>query len=145
MAAISNRHRCNPEGILCLYMSHDRETALAEYDKYQEDPVPHLTYYGTLQAAAIIDFEDPATRKHFGLKDSDFYGSFRLNPNHTNLEALGKAISEQSRIVGIRFPSAAMHKLNKVGCNVVLFKRSVQDPDSLEILGTDKEILERWP
>ena len=61
-----NPGRCNPRGVLCLYMSEDRTVALAEYDKYYAEPQPHIAFYGHLKAKAMIDLADSATQVHFG-------------------------------------------------------------------------------
>lgn len=142
------RNRCNPPGVLCLYMADDRNTALVEYDKYYTElgnVEPCVIYTGRLTSAAIIDLEDPAVRKHFGLTDADFFGAFRTNPADTPLEKLGRAIARQTRIVAIRFPSDAMHVQSREGYNIAVFKEAVKEPDRLQIIGPGNNVLEDWP
>lgn len=103
------RGRCNPKGVLCLYMSEDRATALEEYDKYYSQLQPHIVFYGKLEAKAIIDLTDLATQAQFGLTQKDFFAGFRLKHNPTPLQYLGLEISKQSTVAGIRFPSSACH------------------------------------
>lgn len=107
--------RCNPKGVLCLYMSEDRATALTEYDKYYSEPQPHIAFYGKLMAEAIIDLADSTTQTHFGFLTADFFASFRLKTHPTPLQRLGLEISKQSTVAGIRFPSAACHVAGTVG------------------------------
>ena len=141
------RNRCNPSGVFCIYMSEDRSTALAEYDKYFTDlgdDQPMVLYTGFLRAAAIIDLGDPEICKHFGLNDADFFTAFRTK-GETNLEKLGAAISRQTTVVRIRFPSDAQFVNGKNGFNLVIFRDSIATPDSLRIKGPEGNILDDWP
>lgn len=137
--------RCNPRGVLCLYMAKDRDTALTEYDKYFTKPEPHIVFYGKLEAKEVIDLSDTATQAHFGFGPEDFFEGFRLKPGSTPLQCLGLEISNQKSVTGIRFPSAACHETGTVGHNFVLYKNSFESPDSLEILGVRRTVLEKWP
>src|ERR1043166_149627 len=142
------RNRCNPAGVFCLYMADDRDTALAEYDKYYTDlgnVEPYVLYPGRLATAAMIDLEDPAVRNHFGLTDADFFTAFRTKPAETSLEKLGRAIARQNRVVAIRFPSGAMHALSRKGYNIAVFRDAIRDPDRLQIIGPGDNVLEDWP
>ena len=142
------RNRCNPEGILCLYMAEGRETALAEYDKYftdEDDHQPCLLFTGELHAAAILDLGNPATVKHFGVTAADFFSAFRSRQDTTRLEALGAAVARQRKISAVRFPSKAMHVKHAVGFNFAIFPDAIRPPDSLSILGNGAAPLERWP
>jgi RES domain-containing protein len=137
--------RCNPRGVLCLYISEDRITALAEYDKYYTEPQPLIAFYGHLKAEAIIDLGDSATQMHFGFMQNDFYDGYRLKPQPTPLQYLGMEISRQLKVAGIRFPSAACHESGAIGHNFVVYRNSFSLPDSLKILGEGRTILEQWP
>ncbi|OAI42307.1 hypothetical protein AYO41_04515 [Verrucomicrobia bacterium SCGC AG-212-E04] len=142
------RNRCNPAGVSCIYMADDRNTALTEYDKYYTDlgnVEPCVIYTGRLTSAAIIDMENVAVRNHFKLTDTDFFTAFRTTPAETPLEKLGRAISRQTKITAIRFPSDAMHALSQEGYNIVIFKAAVKEPDRLQIIGPNDRALEDWP
>jgi RES domain-containing protein len=141
----NKRNRCNPDGVSCLYMSIDRATAQAEYDKYFPEPQPHLTFFGALQAKAIVDLTDKATQKHFGIKKREFFENIRLKPGLTPLQSLGLEISNQSTVVGVRYPSEACHRVGSVGHNLVVYKDALSLPDTLKILGPGNTILEEWP
>lgn len=143
-----NRNRCNPKGVFCIYMAEDRETARAEYDKYYTDLgnlEPSVRYTGRLRAQAIVDLGDPKTRDHFNLSEAAFFTPFRTKKRSTPLEQLGKAISKQSKISGIRFPSDAMHQVGGEGFNIVVFRDSIKKPNSLKIFGPAGGSLEDWP
>jgi hypothetical protein len=138
-------NRCNPEGVSCIYMGEDKATADCEYESYNANPEPLLTYYGDFSAAAIIDFETQAARAHFGLTDADFFEAFRLKPTPTRLHRLGEAIHEQKRIIAIRYPSNACHAKDKTSYNWAIFLNALGAPDFLKILGRKEAILEEWP
>jgi len=138
-------NRCNPRGVRCLYLAEDRGTALVEYEKYWPDPQPEVTFYGQLKAEAILDLGDPACAEHFGLVEGDFFAPFRLATPPTRLQMLGEAISRQTHVVAIRFPSEACRALGKVGYNFAIYRDSLQSPDSLSILGPGRTTLENWP
>ncbi len=140
------RQRCNPAGVHCLYMAEDRETALAKYDSYFVNPQPHIVYHGKLRVRALVDLANPENIELFGLNDRDFFESFRLKRRKTPLQSLGEAVSQQTRISAIRFPSRAMHVIGKPGFNLVVFQSALTSPDdSLQILGPGETILEEWP
>ena len=142
------RNRCNPAGVLCIYMADDRDTALIEYDKYYTDLgdiEPCVVYTGRLTSAAMIDLENPAVRSHLGLTDADFFTAFRTNPGETQLEKLGRAIVRQTKISAIRFPSDAMHAQSLEGYNIAVFKDALQNADRLQIIGPNDNVLEDWP
>lgn len=137
--------RCNPAGVACIYLGEGSETAKAEFDSYWKKPLTELGYYARAQLRTILDLTLPDTCKHFGLSDTDFTRSFvTKSGNLIPLQAIGRAISKQSTISAIRFPSNAMLKREKTGFNLVIFQDIVMAPDFLEIMEDDR-ILERWP
>jgi RES domain-containing protein len=138
-------NRCNPKGVSCIYMGEDRDTADCEYQSYNEDPEPQVIYTAEFKARAILDLGDKATRKHFGLTDADFFKSFRLATQMPPLQALGEAVSQQKKIVAIRFPSNACHKEKRSGFNMAIFPDALEAPDYLGILGRKGATLEKWP
>ena len=138
-------NRCNPRDVHTLYMSQDRETALAEYESYYADPEPQLTYHADFQTDAVLDFEDQRVRRHFGVNDDDFFKGFRLAVKPTPLQLLGTAIAAQTVVAGIRFPSNARHRKDEAGFNFAIFRDSVRTPSSLAILGKGGALLVKWP
>ncbi len=144
----TKRNRCNPDGVFCIYMGEDRDTAMAEYDKYytdEDDHQPCVLYTGKFEAKGILDLGDSATVRHFGLKAADFYSAFRVNPNETPLEQLGRAVARQNVVCALRFPSDAMHVAKATGFNFVIFKQALVAPDSLRIVGPGGRVLDQWP
>ncbi len=142
------RNHCNPRGVSCIYMSEDRATALAEYDKYYTDTGNHepcLFYTGKFSAVAILDLGNPATMAHFSLTTADFFQAFRAIPHETPLEQLGQAVERQHEVCAIRFPSDAMHVKSAAGFNLAIFKQALVTPDSLRILDSSGAALEEWP
>lgn len=143
--ASGNRNRCNPRGVACVYFGEGPETARAEFDSYFRDPQPELGFYARTRLKAIIDLEDPGTRRHFGIKPSDFSCSaYPRSGGLTALQQLGLAVSRQKRISAIRFPSNAMRNQGKAGTNLVVFQDLLTGSDRLEVLEGTK-IRERWP
>jgi hypothetical protein len=138
-------NRCNPEGVSCIYMGEDRDTADCEYRSYYEDPEPQLTYFADFKARNILDMKAEVTRKHFGLTDADFFKGFRLATNKTPLQMLGEALSQQRKIVAIRFLSHACHRERSTGFNMVIFPDVLEAPDYVKILGRKGATLEEWP
>ncbi len=137
--------RCNPQGISCIYFGEGPEAARAEFDLYYKKPLTELGFYARTQLKAILDLEEPATRKHFGLSEKDFTRTYAPKSGELiPLQEIGLAVSRQTRITAIRFPSNAMRKLNQSGFNVVIFQNLVSDPDFLEIIEENKSV-EKWP
>jgi RES domain-containing protein len=141
------RNRCNPQGVLCIYMAEEQETALVEFNKYalKSVPEPFIVYSGHLKAARIVDLADPAICGRLGITEDHLFKPFRLRKSPTRLESLGLAISTQQGIVGIRFPSAAARSEARTGHNLVIFKVSLVTPDYLEIEDPHTTNPARWP
>ena len=137
--------RCNPQGVACVYFGEGPETARTEFDSYYPKPLTELGYYARTQLKVILDLSDPVTQKHFGLSNKDFTRTYAPKSGELiPLQEIGKAVSRQTRITAIRFPSNAMQKLKKTGYNLVVFQDLVADPDFLEIMEGNKKV-ERWP
>ena len=64
------RNRCNPAGVLCVYMADDRDTALTDDKDYTDlgNIEPCVLYTGRLTSGALIDLEDPTIRDHSDLR-----------------------------------------------------------------------------
>lgn len=140
-----NLNRCNPEGLVCIYFGEGPETARTEFDSYYTNPLTELGFYGRTKLSAILDLTDPATCKYFGLTAQDFTRSYAPKSGELiPLQEIGKALSLQSRITAIRFPSNAMLKAGKTGSNLVIFQNNVNGADFLEIM-EDNKVIEKWP
>lgn len=138
-------NRCNPEGVSCVYFGEGPETARAEFDSYYHQALTELTYYARTQLTAILDLTEPKSQRHFGLDEADFTRSYVTKTGELiPLQEIGKAVSRQSRIAAIRFPSRVMIKLGKKGFNLVVFQDLVGGSDFLEIM-EGNTVLERWP
>jgi len=137
--------RCNPQGVFCAYFGEGPETARAEFDSYFKKPLTELGFYARTQLKAILDFEESATRKHFGLTEKDFTRTYAPKSGELiPLQEIGLAVSRQTRITAIRFPSNAMRKVKKSGYNLVVFQNLVTNPDFLEIIEENRSV-EKWP
>lgn len=137
--------RCNPQGVFCVYFGEGPDTARAEFDSYYKKPLTELGFYARTQLKAILDFEDPATHKHFGLTGKDFTRPYATKSGELiPLQAIGLALSRQTRITAIRLPSSAMLRQKKIGYNLVVFQDLIASTDFLEIMEGDSSV-ERWP
>ena len=88
----------------------------------------------------MIDLDDANVRKHLKIRDIDLFGPWR-GKRETRLQVLGRAVSSQSHIAAIRFPSDAARARGQEGWNLAVFIASMTGDDRLEILGpTDKPI-----
>ena len=143
------RNRCNPGGVECLYFSEDEATADAEYREQWAGTAaahqPKLTFYAEARLANVIDLGDSEILKILNLMEREFSRPWRRAKKLTPLQRLGGAIASQSRISAIRYPSSAAQKYGFPGFNVVVFRTSMREPDSLRILGKTKKPLETWP
>lgn len=143
--ASGNLNRCNPERVACVYFGEGPETARAEYDSYSHKPEPELGYYARVRLSAILDFENTATINHFGLISQDFTRSYVLRSGGLiPLQEIGLEVSKQTRILAIRYPSNAITRNEKKGCNLVIFQDLIQSPNLLEIM-EGEDVLESWP
>ncbi len=137
-------NRCNPEDVRCIYFAETDETAHAEWEAMDTDPdQPVLTFHGRLKAANIIDLADKATFDALGMTDEDLTGNFRFKT--LNIQHLGDAISQQTDVVAIRYPSRAMSNLSKSGYNLAIFPDALRNPDIFVIYGDKRTIMEQWP
>ncbi|GAB5561834.1 MAG: hypothetical protein SynsKO_34810 [Synoicihabitans sp.] len=143
--ASGNLNRCNPSGVACIYFGEGPETAKAEFDSYYRRPLTELGYYARTRLKAILDLTEHSTRAHFGLKPDDFTRSYAPRSGLLiPLQEIGLALTFQSRISAIRFPSNAMHQTGKIGTNLVIFQDLLGGSDQLKIIEGNR-VLERWP
>ena len=144
-----NANRLNPEGVRCLYLSEEERIADAEYGGYWQGlpsaHQPKLTFHVRVELANVLDLAMPEVLDALGLREADLFGTWRLSPVTTRLQALGKAIAGQTRIVAVRYPSTAARSLSPPGYNLAVFVTSLKAPDRLEVLGKHGKVLETLP
>jgi len=141
-------NRCNPAGVDCLYFSETESTAQAEYRQAWRGTAaehqPKLTFTARVRLRRILDLDDRETVRLLGLTREDLEGTWRLR-QPTVLQELGRAISRQSAITALRYPSAAAAKAGAGGWSVAIYPASLDAPDRVEILGRSGEPLEILP
>lgn len=141
-------NRCNPAGVDCLYFSETEATAQAEYRQAwrgtDAEHQPKLTFTARVQLRKIVDLGDDEAIDLLGLSPDDLVGGWRLR-QPTRLQALGRAISAQSAITALRYPSAAAARRGLSGWNVAIYPASLETPDRVEILGRSEVPLEVLP
>ena len=140
--------RCNPAGVDCLYFSETEATADAEYRRAWRGTAaehqPNLTFTAQVRLRKILDLADGETVRLLGLTREDLEGAWRLR-QPTTLQELGRAISRQSSITALRYPSTAAARLGARGWNVAIYPASLEAPDRVEILGRSEAALEVLP
>lgn len=142
------KNRYNPQGVKCLYMGETRHATLAENDQYdlvdsQSADQSIVVYKAFLDAAAILDLTDSATRRHLGLTYPDIEGSWRRATSPTLTQELGLAVSMQDHIAAIRYRSIATKKDKPIDNNFVIFKHALTSPDIFYPLADESD--EQWP
>lgn len=141
--------RCNPRGVECLYLGEREAVADREYRGRWIGTVeyykPMLTFTARVALSCVLDLEDAQVSDALALDDEALFGTWRGSKDLTPLQGLGLAVSGQSRLSAIRFPSAAMRREGSPGWNVVIFKASVRPPDTIAIIGESDNAIETWP
>jgi hypothetical protein len=141
-------NRFNPPAVDCIYFSEDEQIARAEYT-YSLLPgatfQPIGMFFAKVSFSAFLDLEDEQTLRALKLEDSALYLSWRRSAGPTKAQLLGQAVSEQTKICAIRYPSQAAWRKGLNGFNYAIFRNSVQKPDSIQILGPTRKTLQKWP
>ena len=96
---------------------------------------PEPTYVADVDLRRIVDPEKPDVRKALGLLMSDLFEPWRGVPSPTQLQELGSAISRQTRISAIRYPSDACRQCWHQGVEPGEFPGAIVAPSRLRILG----------
>ena len=139
-------YRFNTAGVQCVYFSEDEATAAAEYERHTRPlKQPFATYFAEVEFSAILDLCSPATVKALGFTPRDLHANWVRAKRPTAAQLLGEAVSHQTAIRAIRFPSDAARKKGFAGANVVTFHDCLRRPDHLHILGPTKKPLQKWP
>ena len=79
------------------------------------------------------------------LTPGDLQATWARAVRPTMTQLLGEAVSRQSKISAIRFPSDAARMKGFVGANVVIFRDCLRRPDHVHILGPTRKPLQKWP
>lgn len=136
--------RYNIDGMDCLYVSENEETAKAEYERlWKHRPgkqQPVVTFFAKVSLTKILDLTDPAILAHLKLTDKDLHESWRLATRPTKTQLVGFAAASRASIAGIQYPSDA----TTAGANLVIFHRNVKSPDFVKILGPGRKPLQVW-
>lgn len=141
-------NRCNPAGVECLYFSETEAAAQVEYRHAWRGTAaehqPKLTFTAQVGLRKILDLADGETLRLLALTNEDLEGAWRLR-QPTPLQELGRAISRQSLVTAIRYPSAAAAKAGGSGWNVAIYPATLEAPDRVEILGRSRTPIEVLP
>ena len=142
-------NRYNPDGVRCVYFSEDERTARAEYarrlGKSTRALQPLGIYFAEVKLARVLDLADEQARETLGLSAKDLSAAWQRAGKPTRGQLLGLAVSEQTELAAIRFPSDAARVAGFAGFNVVIFEDSLRRPDFVRILGPTKKPLQEWP
>ena len=139
-------YRFNPAGVQCIYFAEDERTAAAEYERHNVAPhQPFVTYYAEVALRRVLDLCSSEALKALGLTERDLCATWVRARRATASQLLGEAVSRQSSMSAIRFPSEAARIAGFAGTNVVVFPGRVRRPDFVRILGPTKKPLQRWP
>ena len=139
-------NRYNPPGVWCVYFAEDEATAAAEYHRHglgRRDPV--VTYFAEVGLGRIVDLCSAETVSSLGLRARDLRAPWVGTRRPTPTQCLGEAVSRQSSVAAIRFPSEAAKACGLNRANVVIFRHCVRRPDFVRILGPTKRPLQKWP
>jgi len=137
--------RLNPRGVECLYFGGDEATAGAEYDRNAAGTTagnqPKIIFKVRAHLHGVVDLGDAYVRKRLKIRDIDLFGFWR-GKRETRLQLLGRAVSSQSHIAAIRFPSDAARARGQEGWNLAVFIASMTGDYRLEILGPTHKPIE---
>jgi len=143
--------RCNPKGVQRLYMSIERETAIAEFNYYEEkaglDPQVSdwYSFAARVRLARVLDLRQAKTRSHVGLTLKEICEEWESDPLHpsidpTRLQAIGYWISKgYGNFSAIVCRSAR----RKTGHNIVIFAGRVTSPDLVDPIS--RKPTQGWP
>jgi RES domain-containing protein len=141
--------RCNPRGVDCLYFSEGEAVAQAEYRRawrgLAAESQPRITFTARVSLRRVVDLGQRRALRTLGMVKDDLLESWRLRAAPTRLQLLGAAISRQSVIAALRYPSAAARSAGDSGWNVAIYPAALRSPDRVEILGDSAEPLAVLP
>ena len=139
-------NRFNPSGVRCVYFAGNEATAAAEYERHTRPlQQPFATFYAEVSLARVLDLGSTAIRKCLVVTLAGIQANWIRSATLTVTQRLGNAVSQQSRIAAIRFPSEAMRMTGKSGFNVVIFRDCLNAPDFVRIIGPTRKAIQEWP
>jgi len=142
-------NRYNPDGIECVYFSENESTAHLEYAQQwttlRAGRQPVVTYFAEVRLHRVLDLACRKTLQNLKLTPYDLYKPWRGAEQPTVSQMLGQTIAEHSNISAIRYRSVAAELAGKSGFNIVIYRNNVKRPNSLRILGPDRNSLGTWP
>jgi RES domain-containing protein len=139
-------YRFNTAGVRCIYFAEDEATAAAEYERHTSPfRQPVATYFAEVALGAVLDLCSTQTLEAVGMTRRHLRVTWVRARRPTVAQLLGEAVSLQTRISAIRFPSEAARLKGCAGANVVIFRDCVRRPDFLRILGPTRKPLQHWP
>ena len=128
-------YRYNTRGVWCVYFAEDEATSAAEYERHNTG----------LRLRRVLDLCSSDTLSALAISARDLRAPWVGTRKPTAAQNLGEAVSSQTSITAIRFPSNAARTRGLAGANVVIFRDSVRRPDQVHILGPTKKPLQTWP
>jgi RES domain-containing protein len=142
-------NRYNPAGIQCVYFSENETTARLEYARQwaglRPAQQPLVTYFAEVRLRRALDLSSGKILEILKLTPRDLRQPWRGAGKPTMTQLLGEAVSRRSVISAIRYPSEAAETAGQSGCNIVIYRNNVKRPDSVRILGPDRNPLGHWP
>ncbi|MDD2708070.1 MAG: RES family NAD+ phosphorylase [Verrucomicrobiae bacterium] len=142
-------NRLNPPGIECVYFSEDETTANKEFERpwkgLHAAKQPKVTFFADVRLDRVLDLTQTKNIETLKISTRDLHMPWRGRREPTLMQQLGQTVCSFSRISAIRFPSDAMSADDLDGCNVVIYRRNVVEPDSVIIRGHSKKSLQKWP
>lgn len=142
-------NRYNPPGVHCVYFGTDSAVVRSEYEEMwkglEGEHQPATEYKASVKLHRVLDLTDPATLTWLGVTEDDLFAPWRFSKDATVTQLIGLAVYETGLFSAIRYPSNAIHDLEKAGANVVIFRDCVKAPDSVLILGNALDPLQKWP
>ncbi len=138
--------RFNTGGVLCVYFAEDEATAAAEYER-RARPLrqPFATFFAEVALTAVLDLCSASTLEAVGLTQRDLRANWARAGCPTPTQLLGEAVSRQTKITAVRYPSDAARMKGFAGAGVVVFRDCVRCPDHVHIIGPTQIPLQQWP
>jgi RES domain-containing protein len=137
--------RYNPKGVACVYFAQDGRTARAEHACNEESDLQPIVFFtAKVEVRHALDLTNSRNLKKLGIKQAELFEDWELK-KVVATQLLGGAVAKHPKFSAIVFPSAAAREAGFHGKNIVIFRDSVQRPDSVKIIGPKKSPLQSWP
>lgn len=137
--------RYNPKGVAAVYFAQDGRTARAEHTCNEESDLQPIVFFtAKVQLRHALDLTSSDNLKKLGITQAQLFEDWELK-KIVATQLLGGAVAKHPKLSAIVFPSAAAREAGFRGKNIVIFKDSVQRPDSVKIIGSKKSPMQKWP